>query len=118
MRRRPPLPRWLARWSLLLAALLQFGGAAAGPYWHLPILAAASAVSGEERGDEERERPAPHHNEQACIVCHVVTHTGTLPPEPSLPVPPVAASRETPEHSLPRPLAVRPAIRVRAPPLA
>lgn len=108
----------MARWSLLLAALLQFGGAAAGPYWHLPVLAGVPAVRGEGTGGEERERSAPRHSEQACIVCHVAVNTGVLPSQPSLPVAPVAIARDLPEHSLPRPLALRPAIRARAPPLA
>lgn len=79
MNRRTILPERLARWSLFLAAVLQFGAAVAGPYWHLSVFPVAAAEVVEPRQEDGSGVPVGQHDEQTCLVCQSAASVGVLP---------------------------------------
>lgn len=69
-----------ARWSLCVAALLSFMGAAVGPSTHIHVgdpVRVAALVDGNASGPSETDpsQPAPH-NELGCFVCQTLTTPG------------------------------------------
>ena len=118
MNRRPTLPQRLARWSLFLAAVLQFGAAAAGPYWHLTAYPLAAGPVVQSPGEDGSGAPAGTHDEQACIVCQSASAAWVLPAPTPLPFIVVAAHGELPGSTTSPPRAAPSDSRARAPPLA
>ena len=116
---RVPFRRRLSRASLLLAALLHFLGAAAGPAAHvLPGGAARGPVAGAVVGTERHDTGAPSgHDEFGCMVCQALGAVAAPAAASALPVyevreePVLAESHQT--HVSPRSASTR----ARAPPL-
>ena len=111
----PPRTR-TARLLLVLAALLYFGGASAGPWVHALGVAEAASTSGSSQREAPEKKAA--HDELACAVCQVLDAQALPGAEPSLrpgavaraPLPEIARS-EPPARSASSP-------RARAPPTA
>lgn len=111
----PALTTRLARWSLLLAALLQFASAVAGPAAHLGVRGADASALAEASQPSDRE--APPHSELDCLFCHSATQQAlpALPAATPLDLLAQAAELTTARALLATPAAPAPA--ARGPPL-
>lgn len=114
-----PLFRRWAHLGLLLAAVLQLAGVAAGPWAHLsaqeagPAHAAVLAAPADEAPAEQ-----PPHNELDCFVCQALGAAGLPGADPSLPEYLVAAAAEALSAESARSLLRAALPQARAPPTA
>ncbi|HEX7242523.1 MAG TPA: hypothetical protein VF263_19695 [Longimicrobiaceae bacterium] len=116
MNDRPTPRRRMLRLALLLAALLHFGGGAAGPWVH--ALAVAAEAPADTRGGDRRDAERPAHDELACVVCQALG-AAALPVEANAFE--ALATPDSPHHpEVPtlRPLRPAPPAQARGPPVA
>ncbi len=101
-----------------MAAVLQLGAAAAGPFLHLDALSPQVATAAEAPGGADPGAPLPQHDERSCYLCQSHGAAGILPTSPVLPFEAVARLDEPRAPSHPGATPARTSWHARAPPIA
>jgi hypothetical protein len=109
--------RYAARWTLLLAALLHFAGAAAGPLTHAHFWEAGDVSSVLAAGGEHGSGLPPADAERGCYLCQALGAAAAPAPGAVGSLPGREAADALAEPNLPVHQRVALDTRARAPPL-